>query len=76
MHGTLDQLRASHPGKWLLIRLDGPDAETGTVLLAHQDPEAADAELEEWAYPRSVEEGPLYLTYALAEGEKLPAFAL
>jgi len=76
MHGTLEQLRDQNPGKWLLIRLDGPDAETGTVLLAHQDPETADAKLEEWAYPRSVEEGPLYLTYALAEGEKLPAFAL
>jgi hypothetical protein len=76
MHGTLEQLRASNPGKWLLIKLDGPDAETGTVLLAHEDASSADAELEKWAYPRSVEEGPLYLTYALAEGEELPAFAL
>lgn len=76
MYGTLEQLRDSNPGKWLLIRLDGPDADTGTVLLAHENEDALDAELEEWAYPRSVEEGPLYLTYALAEGEELPAFAL
>ncbi|MBA3423338.1 MAG: hypothetical protein ACR2HO_07225 [Rubrobacteraceae bacterium] len=76
MHGTLEHLRNSNPGKWLLILLDGPDAEEGTVLFAHDDPETIDAELEKWAYPRSVEAGPLYLTYALAEGEKLPAFAL
>jgi hypothetical protein len=76
MHGTLEQLRECNPGKWLLIRLDGPDAETGTVLLAHEDANSVDAELEKWAYPRSVEEGPLFLAYALAEGEELPAFAL
>lgn len=76
MHGTLDQLRSANPGKWLLIRLDGPDADTGKVLFAHESEDALDAELENWSYPRSVEEGPLYLTYALAEGEELPAFAL
>ena len=46
MHGTLEELRDHYPGKWLLIELDGSEAEEGTVLAAHEDPEAADKELE------------------------------
>jgi hypothetical protein len=34
MHGTLEQLRERNPGKWLLIELDGSEAEEGTVLAA------------------------------------------
>ncbi|CAN5773053.1 hypothetical protein BH18ACT11_BH18ACT11_28860 [soil metagenome] len=38
MHGTLEELRDKYPGKWLLIELDGSEADEGTVLVAHKDP--------------------------------------
>jgi hypothetical protein len=46
MHGTLEELRDQSPGKWLLIELDDSEAEEGTVLVALEDPEAVDKELE------------------------------
>lgn len=76
MHGTLEQLRDRDPGKWLLIRLDGPEAEEGTVLAAHEESKAMDAELDRRPYPQNMADGPLYLTYSIPEGEELPAFAL
>lgn len=51
MHGALEQLRDQHPGKWLLIRLDGPEAETGTVLAAHENAEVVDEKLEKHFRP-------------------------
>ncbi len=76
MHCALDELRSQHPGKWLLIRLDGPNAEEGTLLSAHEDSEALDATLEKWPYPQNMADGPLYLTYSIPDGEQFPAFAL
>jgi hypothetical protein len=76
MHGTLDQLRALHPGKWLLIRLDGSDAEEGTLLVAHKDPERVDEELDRQSQQRLIHPEPLYVTYSLPEDQELPAFAL
>lgn len=76
MHGALGQLRDLHPGKWLLIQLDGPEAEEGTVLAAHEDPELVDRDLEKYQQLKSAYYKPLYVTYAIPEGQKLPAFAL
>jgi hypothetical protein len=76
VHGTLEQLRDHYTGKWLLIQLDGPQAEEGTVLAAHEDPESLDEELERLASNGVKPEKPLYLTYSIAEGQDLPAFAL
>ena len=42
MHGTLEELRDHYPGKWPLIELDDSEAEEGTVLAAHENPEAVD----------------------------------
>jgi len=69
-------LRDRYPGKWLLIRLDGSDAEEGTLLAAHKDPEHVDRELEKYSRLKLIHPEPLYLTYSLSEGEELPAFAL
>ncbi len=76
MHGALEQLRDLNPGKWLLIQLDGPESEEGTVLAAHENPERVDEELEKFALRKTSRNQPLYLTYALPEGQDLPAFLL
>ena len=76
MHGTLDQLRNSYPGKWLLIQLDEPEAEEGTVLAAHENPEVVDKELERHFQPKRSRQKPLYVTHSLPEGQDLPAAAL
>ena len=76
MHGTLEQLREHYPGKWLLIELDGSEAEEGTVLAAHKDPELVDKELEKYSQLKMIHPGPLYVTYSIPEGQELPAFAL
>src|SRR5215217_2852996 len=73
MHGTLDQLKDRYPGKWLLIRLDGSDAEEGTLLAAHKDPERVDEELERQSRLKLVHPEPLYITYSLPEDQELPA---
>ncbi len=76
MHGTLEQLRDHYPGKWLLIELDGSEAEEGTVLAAHEDPEVVDEELERRFQPKMSRRGPLYVTYSIPEDQDLPAVAL
>jgi hypothetical protein len=76
MHGTLEQLRDRHPGKWLLIQLDGSEAEEGTLLAAHEDPEVVDRELERHFQPEMSSQTPLYVTYSVPEGQDLPAVAL
>jgi hypothetical protein len=76
MHGTLEQLRDRHPGKWLLIELDGSEAEEGTLLAAHEDPELVDEELEKYSQLKIIHPKPLYVTYSIPEGQDLPAFAL
>jgi len=60
MHGTLEELRDHYPGKWLLIELEDPEAEEGTVLAAHEDPEAVDEELERRLRPKTARRWPLY----------------
>jgi hypothetical protein len=76
MHGTLEQLRDRHPGKWLLIQLDGSEAEEGTLLAANEDPEVVDGELEKRFEPETSLQTPLYVTYSLPEGHTSPAVAL
>ncbi len=72
MRGTTEQLREQHPGMWLLIRLDGPEAEVGELLAANADPVAFDKLLA----GGSDRGRPLYLTYSISDKEPLPAFAL
>ena len=76
MHGTLEELRDHYPGKWLLIELDDPEAEEGTVLATHEDPEVVDKELERHYRPNTSRRRPLYVTYSIPEGQDLPAVAL
>ena len=76
MRGTLEQLRDRYPGKWLLIQLDGSDAEEGTVLAAHEDPRVVDREFERHFQPKKSRSKPLYVTYSIPEGEALPVVAL
>jgi hypothetical protein len=76
MHGTLDELRDKYPGKWLLIELEGSEAEEGTVLVAHEDPEVVDAQMEMVLRLKMIRRKPLYVTYSIPEGQDLPAFAL
>ena len=73
MHGTLEHLRGQNPGKWLLIRLDGPEAETGELVAAHEDPAMLDKLVMGGGTDRS---RPLYLTYSIPEGKPLPAAIL
>jgi hypothetical protein len=76
MYGTLEQLRDCHPGMWLLIRLDGPEAETGTTLVTHEDPNVVYEQMSEYLRPSESAEQPLYVTYSIAKGEELPNIAL
>jgi hypothetical protein len=76
MHGTLDELRDKYPGKWLLIELEGSEAEEGTVLVAHEDPEVVDAQMEMVLRLKMIRRKPLYVTYSIPESQDLPAFAL
>ena len=59
-----------------MIRLDGSDAEEGTVLAADKNPERVDRELEKYSKLKLAHPQPLYVTYSLPEGQELPAFAL
>lgn len=70
MRGTAEQLRGCHPGKWLLIRLDGPETERGELLAADVDPAVLDDLLV--GEPNN-QSRPLYLTYSVPEGDSLPA---
>jgi hypothetical protein len=76
MHGTLEELRDQYPGKWHLIELDDSEAEEGTVLVANEDPEIVDKEMERVSQLKMIRRKPLYVTYSLSEGQDLPAFAL
>ena len=76
MHGTLEELRNRHPGKWLLIQLDDSEADEGTVLAVHDDPELVDRKLMKYSQLKMVHRKPLYVTYSIPEGQELPAFAL
>jgi hypothetical protein len=76
MHGTLEELRERNPGMWLLIQLDEPDAESGTVLAAHEDPNVVDKQLSRYFRESKSAERPLYMTYSIAQGEELPSIAL
>ncbi len=76
MHGTLEELRERYPGKWLLIQLDEPDAESGTVLAAHEGPNELNVQLSKHFRAGNSAERPLYVTYSLAQGEELPSIAL
>lgn len=76
MHGTLEQLRDRYPGKWLLIELDGSEAEEGTLLAAHEDPDLVDKELSRHFRAGKSAEQPLYVTYSIMQGEELPSVAL
>jgi hypothetical protein len=76
MRGGLEHLREQHPGMWLLIRLDGPEAEAGTLLAASPSPERVDEALAQHFDLKTSDTHPLYVTYALPAGEDLPAFAL
>ncbi|MBA2713884.1 MAG: hypothetical protein H0U55_10090 [Rubrobacteraceae bacterium] len=76
MHGTLEELRDKHPGKWLLIELDGSEADEGTVLVAHEDPERVDEGMARILRLKMSRRKPLYVTYSIPEGQDLPAFAL
>ena len=75
MQGTLEQFRDQNPGKWLLIRLDEPDAEAGTLLAADEDLEPIDRELVGHARRGGTQSRPLYVTYSVVEGQELPYFA-
>lgn len=75
MHGTFEQLREQNVGKWLLIRLDGPEAERGTLVAANEDAEVLDRELEKHARLQGTRLRPLYVTYSLPENQELPYFA-
>jgi hypothetical protein len=62
MHGTLEELRDHYPGKWLLIELDDSEAEEGKVLVAHEDHETVDKEMERVSRLKMIRRKPLYVT--------------
>lgn len=76
MHGTFEEIRAQNPGKWLLIQLDGPEAEAGTLLFVHEDPELVEDETDKRFDLESSRVRPLYLTYAVHEDQSQPVYAL
>lgn len=75
MHGSFEQLREQNPGKWLLIRLDGPEAETGELLAANEDPGGVDNELARHTRLGGSRSRSLYVTFSMAEGQEFPYFA-
>ena len=66
MHGTFDELREAHPGQWLLIRTDGRDSGTGTLLFVDKDPDRVDEALLQQPND-SGKKQPLYTTYSFTE---------
>ncbi len=58
---------------WLLIRLEGPETESGELVAVHEDPAVLDEFVMSDKGDRS---HPLYLTYSIPEGDPLPAFIL
>ncbi len=75
MRGTFEELRAAHPGKWLLIRTDGKEAQTGTLLFADQDPDRVGEEMLRQSEEQNKEQ-PLYITWSIPDDSDLPAFIL
>jgi hypothetical protein len=76
VHDTLENLRDRYQGMWLLIRLDGSEAEEGTLLAAHESPEVVDQAFEKHFQASKSSHQPLYVTYSLLEGQEVPAVAL
>ena len=76
MRGTFEELREQNPGKWLLIRLDGPEAEAGTLLAAHENSDVVEDEMDKRFDLESSRVRPLYITFAVREGQAQPVFAL
>lgn len=76
MHGTFEEIRQRNTGMWLLIQLDEPEAEVGTVLAAHEDPNVLNEQLSKHFRSGGSAERPLYVTYSIAQGEELPSVAL
>lgn len=75
MHGTFEELGATHPGKWLLIRTDGPDEQTGTLLFADEDYKLVGEKMRR--QPKEADkERPLYITWSIPDDDVLPAFVL
>ncbi len=64
MHGTFDELRDAHPGKWLLIRKDHRESETGNLLFVHEDPKRVGKALVDEPHTDLDKEHPLYTTYS------------
>lgn len=64
MHGTFDELREAYPGKWLLIRTDGREADTGTLLFVHEDPKRVGKALVDEPHSDIDKTRPLYTTYS------------
>jgi clan AA aspartic protease (TIGR02281 family) len=56
--------------------LDDSEAEEGTVLAAHENPELVDKELARRVSDGLEAERPLYLTYSIPKGQDLPSFVL
>jgi hypothetical protein len=46
------------------------------VLVANEDPEIVDREMERVSRLKMIRRKPLYVTYSIPEGQDLPAFAL
>lgn len=76
MHGTFEELRAAHPGKWLLIRTDGREAETGTLLFVHEDPKRVGKALVDEPRADLDNERLLYTTHSFAPEDKYLSFTL
>lgn len=79
MKGTFEELRAAHPGRWLLIRAGGPEDDTGVLLFADEDGDRVSRETNRAPNGAQDMERPLYITYSepeLPEGETLTAYVL
>jgi hypothetical protein len=75
MRGTFEELRAAHPGKWLLIRTDGKEAQTGTLLVADKDPDRVGEEMLRQSEEQNKEQ-PLYITWSIPDDRDLPTLIL
>ncbi|CAN5680764.1 MAG: hypothetical protein M3494_13205 [Actinomycetota bacterium] len=76
MHDTFDELREAYPGKWLLIRTDGTEAETGTLLFVHEDPKVVGKALVDEPDRELDKERPLYTTYSFAPEDEFLSLTL
>ncbi len=75
MRGTFGELRDARPGRWLLIRTDGPEAETGTLLFVHEDPKrVGKALVDEPDGDNGAKSAPF--TWSIPDDDELPAFIL